>query len=373
MVKLNINTYAMNSFYSLLVNSDFPLFSAAIKCADFDVRQAPDGGIALARKIFDLPMLEKCEIAKHLKRIVASSNYEPMISDVACICLFASQEFCEIISIAERSIENHKCVRQDMARIYICALICQARWEDLDSFASAHQVVIDHFALNQWIALAQKIRRGDIATICNSLTNGIPLHFVLSAYNTSILVTSLEHSKGELLETNELRILSEYINGGNVLDVGSLCGNHSIYFSKVCGAKKVVSIDSESGCCALTELNFRLNDINPEKYSIFNASAGGDIPFSEIGNAACTEPGIYLDNRCEKYDLVKVDIDGGELDFLKRSREYFSLYKTPLMCEVATKSAARVFDIMNSIGYDCAPLTNRAISDGDNNYLFKHA
>ena len=363
----------VNSFYSLLVDSEFAIFSSALKCADFDIRHTPDNGLALAKKIADLSILEQCEVAQSIKRLVVSSNYDPFISDAACICLFASQDFEELVSIAERSIKIYGCIRHNMARNFICSLICQARWEDLDSFSRTHRASLDKFSLNNWIALASRIRQGDVATVSNSLTNGLELRFLLSALNTSILATSLGHSQGELLESNELKILSRYISGGNVLDIGSLCGNHSIYFSKVCGAKKVVAIDSQSECCALTALNFRLNNINPESYSIINVTAGGQTPLSKIGSDHCFESGIYLDSRCEIYDLIKVDIDGGEVEFLRRSMEYFKKNKTTLMCEVTTKSASNVFNIMSSIGYSFAPLTNRVSTDGDNNYLFKYA
>ena len=361
----------MSSFYSLLINSDFGVFSSALKCADFDIRHTSDNGFALAQKIANLSILEKSEIAQNIKRMVVSSNYEPIISDAACLCLFASQDFTDVIAIVEKSIEKHGYIRSEyMARNLIWALMCQARWEDLELFAGMHQGEIDRFNLTAWITLARKIQRGDVATVCNSLTNGVSLNFLLSAFNSSILATSLDHSEGKLLESKELGILAKYINRGNVLDIGCLCGNHSLYFSKVCGAEKVVSVDSDSGCCALTALNFRLNRVGSENFSVINAFAGGDIPFSAIREYSHLGNSFHLDGECEKYDLVKVDIDGGEVELLRRSRDYFRKTKAALMCEVTTKSAATVFNIMSSIGYDCIPLTNRSSHDGDNNYLF---
>ena len=363
----------MDSFYSLLINSNFNVFSPSLSCADFDIRHTSDNGLALAQKIADLSILEKCEVAPNIKRIVVASDYEPIISDAACMCLFASQDFSSVISIAERSIEKHGYIRsQYMARNLIWALMCQARWEDLALFASIHQDDIARFNLTAWIALARKIQRGDIATVCNSLTNGVPLNFVLSAYNSSILATSLHHSEGKLLESKELEIMAKYINCGNVLDVGCLCGNHSIYFSKVCGAKKVVAIDSDGRCCAITTQNFRLNGVESENFSVINSIAGGGIPFSKISEYSHLGNGFHLDGECEKYDLVKVDIDGGEVELLRRSRNYFTKTKATLMCEVTNKSEAIVFDIMRSIGYNCVPLTNRSSHDGDNNYLFTY-
>lgn len=361
----------MSSFYSLLINSDFGVFSSALKCADFDTRYTSDNGFALAQKIANLSVLEKSEVAPNIKRMVVSSNYEPIISDAACLCLFAAQDFASVISIAEKSIERHGYIRSEyMARNLIWALMCQARWEDLELFASMHQDDIARFNLTAWVALARKIKEGNIATVCNSMTNGVPLNFLLSAFNSSVLATSLDHSEGKLLESKELGILAKYINRGNVLDIGCLCGNHSLYFSKVCGAEKVISVDSDSGCCALTTLNFRLNGVGSENFSVINAIAGGDTPFSAMREHSHLGSSFYLDGECEKYDLVKVDIDGGEVELLRRSRDYFRKTKAVLMCEVTTKSAATVFNIMSSIGYNCTPLTNRSSHDGDNNYLF---
>ena len=361
----------MNSFYSLLINSEFDIFKSGLICADFDIRNAPENGIALAQKIDNLSLIEKCKIATSLNRLVVASNYDPTLSDAACLCLFASQDFNGVINTVERSIEAHGYIRsQLMAKHYILGLMCQARWDDLGRFASQNHNYIVNQNLSEWIDLAQKIRNGELGTICNSSTSGIPMHFLLSAYNSSVLATSLEHSKGELLESNELGILSKHIKSGNVLDIGCLSGNHSLYFSKVCGAKKVISIDTDSACCALTALNFSLNQIEPGRFSVINATAGGDMPLSKLGEGYSSGVGIYLDSDCEDYDLIKVDIDGGELELLKRSREYFRKTRTPMMCEVATESSAIVFNIMSSLGYECKPLTNRSSSHGDNNYLF---
>ena len=109
----------MSSFYSLLINSDFDVFSSALKCADFDIRHIPDNGFALAQKIANLSILEKSEIAQNIKRMVVSSNYEPSISDAACLCLFL--QITDVTATVEKSIEKHGYIRSEyMARNLIC-------------------------------------------------------------------------------------------------------------------------------------------------------------------------------------------------------------------------------------------------------------
>ena len=174
-----------------------------------------------------------------------------------------------------------------------------------------------------------------------------------------------------MLEQNELAVLSEFACGGSVLDVGCLVGNHSIFFSKVCNARKVVSVDSEDTCCGLTALNFALNDVDISRYSIVNARAGGDIPFSRLGESLAQSSGFYLDLDCGHYDLIKVDIDGGEVELIKRSLQYLSQKRPVLMCEVSNQNIGVVKGLMRSIGFDCCALTGRDAKAGDNNYLFK--
>jgi len=362
----------MSAFYNLLVQSDVNTFCSVLDSVGFDIRITPDKGRALAKKIFELTVLQKIKISSKLDRLVVASNYDPMISEMACLCLYSARDYLGAISIAEQAINRFGSIpSEEIAQSLICSLMSLAKWGDIDQFFQKHHVQFRSSNLVSLIVLAHKIRKGDVGVVCNQLTKTLELKFLLSAFNPSVLATSSAHALGFLMEQNELAILHEFACGGSVLDIGCLVGNHSIFFSKVCNARKVVSVDSEDTCCGLTSFNFALNGADLSCYSIVNARAGGDIPFSSVGKSLPQTSGFYLDLDCCKYDLVKVDIDGGEVELIKKSLHYFSQKKPVLMCEVGNQNIGVVEGLMRSVGFDCLPLTSRDAVAGDNNYLFK--
>ncbi len=145
----------------------------------------------------------------------------------------------------------------------------------------------------------------------------------------------------------QIKILSYLLNIGidlknlNVIDVGANIGNHSIFFSMICGAGKVFSFEPNEHVLSIFKENISLNNLeNIVLHNIALGSGSGrgslhENNFFNIGGNEIQENidgEIQIDSidnlfKEEKVGFVKIDVEGmpdkvvgGAIETIKRDK-----------------------------------------------------
>lgn len=175
------------------------------------------------------------------------------------------------------------------------------------------------------------------------------LPYALSDYIQSYILDS-----GNFLELNLLSKMRKYITTESVvLDAGANIGNHTVFFSKICNAKKVISFEPQKHLFNILEKNLELNDIvNAEKYDLALGEKEGSAQISDFDNTTCgstqfsfTEDGdfkvISLDSlNLEQLDFCKIDVEGAQLEVLKGAKNTLETFKPIIWIELLNEESA---------------------------------
>lgn len=186
--------------------------------------------------------------------------------------------------------------------------------------------------------------------------------------------------------------------GGVFIDVGANIGNHTVYFAKYL-ADEVVSIEPNMEVSRLLKRNIEMNA--PDICSIVNAGIGlregtGMVVLDDNTNTGTARveyciPTLSPDGsqhsgeqikimtldsvmknvitNNKKVALIKIDVEGMQLDVLRSARETLMKYRPCLVVEAETDAErSEVFDYLNDLGYKpvkqlCATPTYVFMSD----------
>ncbi|MDI6617557.1 MAG: FkbM family methyltransferase [Clostridiales bacterium] len=136
-------------------------------------------------------------------------------------------------------------------------------------------------------------------------------------------------------ETAMLEDIRKRIGQNKVfIDVGANIGNHTVYFSKVCDAKKVYSFEPQKIAFDILKRNVRINNIQ-HIVELFNLGVGkandraqmiildnNNLGMSKVkktpyGNIEINSLDNLLYRKNDNIDLIKVDVEGMELEVLE--------------------------------------------------------
>ena len=146
--------------------------------------------------------------------------------------------------------------------------------------------------------------------------------------------------------------------GRTVIDIGANVGNHSVFFSTVCGAK-VIAIEPNANNYALLEMNSANRDIvpmcmligNDGYYSTSedNLANMGTITYSktDIGERAVPIDTLGFGDVA----FIKIDVEGMEYEVLLGALETIDKYKPAIMIEVE-KNGEEIRKLLRDFGYD---------------------
>ena len=160
-----------------------------------------------------------------------------------------------------------------------------------------------------------------------------------------IFVEEIYNVKGFTPEKNQV-----------VADVGANYGDSSIWWSKKFGAK-VVAFEPLNDVYSVLEENVKLNNADVVAYNLALSdgtsirgerkgsmlAAGGDMEFNSS----------KLDDlNLEKVDILKIDVEGFELNVLNGSIETIKKFKPRIILETHSKELRRkCHELLNSMGY----------------------
>lgn len=186
-----------------------------------------------------------------------------------------------------------------------------------------------------------------------------------------------------------------------VIDIGANIGAHTLQLAGLCGdGGKVIALEPTAWAFGKLLRNIELNPgLKPRIHamqSFLGRQSSGELPESICSSwpmdvaetsadarsegRACSTQGasaMTLDQLVEKLglwrvDLIKLDVDGNELDVLEGAQSTLARFRPRLIIELAPyvfsdreKSIVRILETMKSKGYRTARIGKREISLAD--------
>ena len=163
---------------------------------------------------------------------------------------------------------------------------------------------------------------------------------------------------GNFFEHDNLKMAEKYIKKDFViLDAGANIGNHSLYFSKICKAKKVISFKPQNNLFETLNKNIEIN--NCSNIEAHKCALGSKIGYCTIdkfytdcsGSTSFKEDeyGSYklvtLDSlNIDQLDFCKVDVEGAQLEFLKGAKETHEKFKPTIWIEMLDQETIKDTD-----------------------------
>ena len=176
---------------------------------------------------------------------------------------------------------------------------------------------------------------------------------------------------GSFYESENLSVLSELVKrldiaSGSCVDVGANIGNHAVFFSKL--FDNVICF--EPGNIAYNVLNANIQAsgaLNCFTYKCALGSVSGLGSFVKVSDTNLGSSQVVIDEAADEIEIrvgdeifasssqiamIKIDVEGAELDVLKGLRETIDRHN-PLVCiEVLdAKNWVLVSDLLASLGY----------------------
>ena len=205
---------------------------------------------------------------------------------------------------------------------------------------------------------------------------GVPIKFEINRKNLFVAFT---HVQGYFYESKELEIIESNVRSRKVfVDVGANTGNHSIYFSKIIEAAKVIPIEFHPETIELLKKNFWLNGVENADLSKLGYAVGksrGEFLLAEHpGNDLCLTEVFASDRHNnsyqppehsgktikimpldelidEKVDFLKIDVEGFEIGVLSGAKNIFLKFQPDALVEVKKINEKKFRVFVEKIGY----------------------
>lgn len=159
------------------------------------------------------------------------------------------------------------------------------------------------------------------------------------------------------------------LSGKTVIDVGANIGNHTVFFAKVAKARKVYCFEPFKDMFNILKRNIELNGLG-EKIRAYNLAVGkskgkGTMKIRNIANLGMnrvqqdSSGDVEIDSldnillsSIDSVDLIKIDVEGMELDVLQGSRQILQKFKPDLCIEANTEIAFnKTLELLSKYNY----------------------
>ncbi len=158
-----------------------------------------------------------------------------------------------------------------------------------------------------------------------------------------------------------------------IVDVGANIGNHTIYFSAICGASKVIPIEPNPDVVAELKANVTANDCISVDLSWLGFAVGaesgtGSLSLSPSDEAILNRGGMTVDLESDgsdqvveirrlddidlpHVDLLKIDVEGAAAAVLAGAKALIMRCRPILLVEIENDVAPAFFDWASEAGY----------------------
>jgi FkbM family methyltransferase len=182
-------------------------------------------------------------------------------------------------------------------------------------------------------------------------------------YGTGNVVRKIK--KGRFYEEKFLKYIANLNLVGDYIDVGANIGNHSIFFAKFTGAKKVYSIEASNKVFEFLVANIKDNKLE-DKIIAKNVAAGskkGTVSLKVIDTDVVGGGTIIAGNDIEvlpidvlkigKPVVVKIDVEGYEYEVLKGLSNTLEMHHPELFIEAASKEEfTKISNYLSKFNYE---------------------
>ena len=192
--------------------------------------------------------------------------------------------------------------------------------------------------------------------------------------------------RGEFFEREELNLLQMYVkSGAQIIDIGANVGNHAMFFATRMGAARVVVVEPNplalaplmanvllnrlQGVIDMSLLGVGLSDTAGNGYGMkrHDRNLGATKMFAGKGDLKVCSGDALLHG--EAPDLIKIDVEGMEMEVLSGLEGTISLHRPVILIEV-DEANAKPFDTWCAVhGYSVAQTVRH--SRKNCNYLLK--
>jgi len=209
--------------------------------------------------------------------------------------------------------------------------------------------------------------------ITHTRVAGQPVSFCTNMENDPI---QRNHRRGRFYEQRELgQLKALFPEGGSFIDIGANVGNHTLYAGLILKAGRVVPVEPNprawrllvhnvlvnrlEGVVELGKLGVGLSDQRAEGYAMENRARnlGGAKMLPGAGDLVVL-PGDEL-LAGETPDLIKIDVEGMEMQALAGLEATISQHRPVLLVEVDNQNEAAFADWVAGHDYDVAETVQR--------------
>ena len=236
-------------------------------------------------------------------------------------------------------------------------------WEARDTFTKILQIKPNHLSSQKWLTLINHLV-SDNNKVCFNYQNTF-IKFELTGKNIGV---EIDHSSGKFYELSELEFMARNVRVKNpvIVDVGANTGNHLVYFAKVMTAAKVIPIEFHPGSIELLKRNILLNqldnvDLSKLGYAVGSTSGKStlvehpardfclnEVVASEIGQIQILPLDELLQ---EPIDLIKIDVEGLEIEVLEGAKLILLKYQPDIMIEVRNRNKKHLIEFIEKNNY----------------------
>lgn len=160
-------------------------------------------------------------------------------------------------------------------------------------------------------------------------------------------------------------VIREKVKDGIVIDIGANIGNHTLYFLNEAQARKVYAFEPVFNTFLLLRKNVMLNQLQDRTVLYccgLGAEAGrADISAWQSSNNGAAHLSAKEDGAIEVHcldefaikdiRLIKIDVEGWEVEVLKGAKETLNRYHPNVITEVFPYHVERVCRFMDALGY----------------------
>ncbi|MDR2463013.1 MAG: FkbM family methyltransferase [Verrucomicrobiales bacterium] len=184
-------------------------------------------------------------------------------------------------------------------------------------------------------------------------------------YVQNVIVNSGDFYERALLD----RLRPLIVSGAVILDIGANIGNHTVYFAKVCGAKKIHAFEPVRATFEILRRNIELNNlsvtVSAHNWALGDRNGGGRVAALDAHNIgaqrvayADSEDAVTMrrlddaDLGEPRVDFVKIDVEGFELEVLAGGRNFFARHRPLVFVESFGNKALAVRNFFTLLGYE---------------------
>ena len=176
-----------------------------------------------------------------------------------------------------------------------------------------------------------------------------------------------QHLEGRFFESEELDYLATRVGpGAHILDVGAYVGNHVVYYSRFMRPRKITVIEPNSGIVKLLRRNLAANHVDNADLSLLGIAADRreanyHLVCASPNNLGATRLESAIDGTVrsapldglttDQVDLIKIDVEGMELDVLQGAAGLIDRWRPIIMIEVFKPHTEEFADWIRRNGY----------------------